>query len=188
MITDKKSYKFYLSEDKKALKVNKKMVIFEENSMLWLTDPIFKFQKLLRKLEYYENTMSPKEKKFFILYIVYLRKKFQKMSINLGISIPLNVFGYGLCILHYGNIVVSRHARVGNYCTLNSGINTCGKLDYGPYIGDNFYMGPGAKIIKPVKIGNNVSLGANSVLNKTFDNNNVILGGIPAKIIKQKGD
>lgn len=185
MITSKELYKLYLKEDKKALGIKSNHAILNKNSMIWLTDPIYKYQKLLRKLEYLENTLTEGKKRYLYLYLLYLRKKFQKKSIDLGITIPLNVFGYGLCILHYGSIVVSRHARIGNYCTINSGVNICGVENQGPYIGDKFYIGPGAKIIKPVKVGNNVSLGANSVLNKDYMEDNIVLAGIPAKIIKR---
>ena len=47
------------------------------------------------------------------------------------------------------------------------------------------YIGPGAKIIKPVHIGNNVSIGANAVVNKDVPDNCVV-AGVPAKIIKYK--
>ena len=51
-------------------------------------------------------------------------------------------------------------------------------------IGDNCYIGLGAKIFGSVKIGNNVIIGANSVVTKDIPDNCVV-GGIPAKVIKQ---
>ena len=54
-----------------------------------------------------------------------------------------------------------------------------------PVIGDDVYIGPGAKIFGDIAIGNNVSIGANAVVNKSFPDD-VIIAGIPAKIIKSK--
>ena len=54
----------------------------------------------------------------------------------------------------------------------------------GSVIGDNCYIGPGVKIVKPVKIGNNVVIGANAVVNKDIPDNTMV-AGIPAKAIKK---
>ena len=51
-------------------------------------------------------------------------------------------------------------------------------------IGDNCYMGLGAKIFGEVTIGNNVIIGANAVVVKDIPDNCVV-GGIPAKIIRK---
>jgi serine O-acetyltransferase len=51
--------------------------------------------------------------------------------------------------------------------------------------GDNVYIGPGAKIFGPIVIGNNVAIGANAVVNKSFQHNCTI-AGVPAKVISQK--
>ena len=53
----------------------------------------------------------------------------------------------------------------------------------GSVIGDNCYISPGVKIVKPVKIGNNVVIGANAVVNKDIPDNTMV-AGIPAKPIK----
>lgn len=55
----------------------------------------------------------------------------------------------------------------------------------GSVIGDNVYISPGVKIVKPVRIGNNVTIGANAVVNKDIPDNCVV-AGVPAKIIKIK--
>lgn len=187
MILDKKSYYMYLEEDKKALGAKTKYPFLKRNCMIWLTDPCWKFQKLLRKLEYLENTKMSNDgivKFIFTPYIIYLRWKFQKKSIALGLTIPLNVFGYGLCINHYGSIIVSRHAKIGNYCKINSACNICGD-GKSSIIGDHCELGPGVKIIKPVRIGSGVKIGANAVVNKDFNEDNIVIAGVPAKVVKR---
>lgn len=54
----------------------------------------------------------------------------------------------------------------------------------GSIIGDNCYISPGVKIIKPVHIGNNVMIGANAVVTKDIPDDCIVVG-IPAKIIKR---
>ena len=49
-------------------------------------------------------------------------------------------------------------------------------------IGDNVFIGAGAKIIYDVKVGNNVIIAAGAVVNKSIPSNSVY-GGIPAKFI-----
>ena len=43
------------------------------------------------------------------------------------------------------------------------------------------------KNLKDIKIGKNVAIAANAVVNKSYEENNITIGGIPSKIISQKG-
>ena len=52
-------------------------------------------------------------------------------------------------------------------------------------MGDNVYIAKGAIVFGGITIGNNVTIGANAVVNKPVPDNAVI-AGIPAKIIKIK--
>lgn len=52
------------------------------------------------------------------------------------------------------------------------------------YIGKNCWIGTGATILAGVHLGNNVVVGANSVVTKSFGDN-VIIAGNPAKIVKE---
>ena len=64
---------------------------------------------------------------------------------------------------------------------------TIGLKDFnknGPVIGDNVFIGAGAKIIGNIKIGNNVKIGANCVVVEDIpDNSTVVLN--KSKIIKR---
>jgi acetyltransferase-like isoleucine patch superfamily enzyme len=52
-------------------------------------------------------------------------------------------------------------------------------------IGRNCWIGAGSVILSGVKLGDNTIVGANSVVNKSFENGSVVIGGVPAKIIKE---
>ncbi|MFA0116638.1 serine O-acetyltransferase [Vibrio breoganii] len=101
---------------------------------------------------------------------------------KLSFSIPPNVFGPGLAIVHRGTIVVSGKAKIGEGCRIHVCVNigTNPNKEGAPKIGDNCYIGPGAKIYGNVTIGDNVKIGANSVVNKSFFDGNCTLVGIPA--------
>jgi len=108
------------------------------------------------------------------------------LSAKLGFSIPLNVFGPGLCIVHYGTVVVSVNAKVGANCRIHP--STCigaagGKME-APKIGDNVYIGPGAKLYGNIQIGNNIVIAPNAAVSSSFTENGILIGGVPAKKIK----
>lgn len=80
----------------------------------------------------------------------------------------------------YG-VFISKAAEIGNNCVIfqqvTIGSNTIqGSAKFGsPIIGNNVYIGCGAKIIGNVHIGNNVRIGANAVIVKDVPDNTVIV-------------
>ena len=108
-----------------------------------------------------------------------------------GIAIPFTTsIGRGFYIGHFGCIIVHRNTVIGRNCNLSHGV-TLGQANRGKNkgyatIGDNTYIGPGAKVIGAVSIGDNVAVGANCVVTKDVPNNAVV-AGVPAKIISYKG-
>ncbi|MDR2928118.1 MAG: serine acetyltransferase [Cytophagaceae bacterium] len=176
MITDKKSYKYCLERDMAAYGLKK--ISFLD---YWRIDTI-RFQRRLRKLEYLRNAGGKnifRRCRIFLLEIINHR-----LATRLGFSIPKNVFGPGLCIVHYGTITVNAKAKVGENCRIHPS-TSIGDYNGVPRIGNNVYIGPGAKLFGNITIGNNVAIGANSVVNKDIPDN-VTIGGVPAKIISHK--
>lgn len=51
-------------------------------------------------------------------------------------------------------------------------------------IGNNVWIGTNVVILPGVTIGNNVTIGAGSVVTKSFEKDNIVIAGNPAKIIK----
>lgn len=106
---------------------------------------------------------------------------------KLGFTIPPNTFGPGLSIAHYGTIVVNPNARIGANCRIHVGVNigtAKGTEAQAPTIGDGSYIGPGAKIFGPVVLGNDVTIGANAVVNRSFPDGECTLVGIPARPVQ----
>lgn len=52
-------------------------------------------------------------------------------------------------------------------------------------IGKGFYVGSGARVISDINLSDDITVGANSVVNRSFEQNGVLLTGIPATIKKQ---
>lgn len=182
MIKTKEQYRDYINQDKIARGIQ--LVSFRQKAKDFIyRDPTWKFQKILRKTEFYFNK---KKNLFEWLYYYYLEYRFKKISIKLGFSIPKNVFGPGLAIPHYGLIVVNSRTSIGKNCRIHVGVNigASGGKPEAPTIGNNVYIGPGAKIYGNIKIANNIAIAANASVGKSFDEENIIIGGIPAKKIK----
>jgi serine O-acetyltransferase len=115
----------------------------------------------------------------------------KRCEYRFGISIAYNTeIGHGLYIGHFGGIVISNDAKIGNNCNINQGVTIGstygGKHPGTPVIGDNVYLGPGSKVIGDITIGNNVAIGANSVVTSSIPDNAVV-AGVPGRVISDKG-
>ena len=182
MIRSKDDYLKYMEADRIALSRPARTIM---NSSMAIINPdyIWNFQRLLRRLEYLKNVKS--NGLLYKIIYMYLRLKFKRMSLKLGFSIPENVFGPGLAIVHYGTIVVNKNSRVGANCRIHADTNigASGGTDRAPCIGDNVYLAPGVKILGDIQIPNNTALGANAVVNKSFKEEGTLIAGVPAKVI-----
>ena len=137
---------------------------------------IKKFMVLLRKSEYYYNSNNLYNK--IIYYLIQTRMS--RLSTKLGFYIPINVFDKGLYIPHCGSIVVNPNTKCGKFCLLHNNV-VIGHLNgKAPTIGNNVFIGPGAKIFGDIIIADNIWIGANSVVTKSFMEPNVVIAGIPA--------
>lgn len=178
MIQSKKDYKNYLNADKIALgkKYNFPKIIGDE---------IWQFQRLMRKTEYYKNCSKNVIMK---IYSKWLQYRYYKKRLKLGFSIPLNVFGPGLSIAHYGTIVVNGNAKIGKNCRIQecTTIGATNGSKKAPVLGDNIFIGSGARIIGDISIANDIAIGANAMVNKNFEEPGITIAGVPAKKISDK--
>jgi len=102
--------------------------------------------------------------------------------------------GAGLNVYHPHDIVIGAAVRIGENVTICNGV-TLGartlrdqdviknKYERYPIIGNNVTIFSGAKVLGPIKIGDNSIIGANSVVNSSFPANSVIAGN-PARLIR----
>ena len=176
VIKSREDFRVFVEADCRSLGLKNQRNLFMRNEILT-------FQIRLRRLEYAMNcSKNP-------LRVLYRRFLFRKTSIRLGFSISPNTFGPGLAIAHRGTIVVNGGARIGANCRIHVGVNIgteAGKTDAAPKIGDDCYIGPGAKIFGPISIGDASVIGANAVVNKSFPDGNQTLAGVPAIVVSGK--
>lgn len=146
---------------------------------------IQRYLKELRYVEYHKNADN-KTRYAWHFFI------FKRLSWKLHFTIYPGTIGPGLCIYHVGGFLhVGKNVRIGNNYTLLPGVVFGNKdmenIDQPVEVGDNCFFGLNAKIFGPLKIGNNVIVGANSVVTKDIPDN-AIVGGVPARIIRYKSD
>jgi serine O-acetyltransferase len=145
---------------------------------------VWRYQRILRHLEYRINSGANP------ISVIVARLLHRRLGRQLGFTIPPNVFGPGLSIAHYGTIVVNPGARIGANCRLHVDVNigtAAGEQTAAPTIGDNCYIGPGAKLFGPIEIGPGTAIGANAVVAQSFPAGNITLGGVPARQISDRG-
>ncbi|WP_277612593.1 serine O-acetyltransferase [Aequorivita vitellina] len=96
----------------------------------------------------------------------------------------------GFVIRHIGGIIIGGKTKIGKNCEIRQGVTfggNLGKEKYGttqPILGDNILIGAGAKILGPIKIGNNCIIGANAVVVSDIPEDSVA-GGIPARVLRK---
>ena len=95
-------------------------------------------------------------------------------------SYRLRLLTGGLRIPHLNGIVISPVSKIGEDCVIfhqvTLGVNGRKSLDRGPVLGDRVSVGAGAKIIGPVCIGNDVTIGANAVVSKNVPEGSTVVG------------
>ncbi len=190
MILTKSDLENYIEQDRLMNNEDDKVRrrgIFLRVKQLLTPNLVLKYLLFLRKSEYYINRNQAKHSIWNEVCALYWRYKLRNLGIKLGYSIPINVVGAGLSLPHYGTIVVSANARIGNNCRLHVGVNigASGGNPKAPQIGNNVYIGPGAILFGDIKISDNVTIGANATVNRSCERENVVLAGSPAIIVKE---
>lgn len=150
-------------------------------------DDIWKYQRALRHHEYWTARPSGL---LTLLPRFFWRYRYYKLGILLNFEIPPFVAGPGLSLAHRGPVIVNPHARIGRNCRIHSCVNigtAAGTQDQAPTIGDDCYLGPGAKLFGAIEIAAGTAVAAQAVVNRSCLEANVTLGGIPATIISRKG-
>lgn len=121
---------------------------------------------------------------FKLIYIVFV-------EIPFNVELPFGVnIGEGLRLNHTYGIVLNSNVIIGKNCTIfqqvTIGAVECkGITDKAPQLGDNVYIGAGAKILGDIIIGDNVKIGANAVVTKDVPSNSTVVGN-PMKIISKE--
>lgn len=110
-----------------------------------------------------------------------------------GIEIhPGARIGKGFFIDHGMGVVIGETTEIGDNVTLYQGVTLGGtgkeKGKRHPTLGNNIVVGSGAKILGPLKIGDNAKIGAGAVVLKDVPPNSTVVG-VPGKaVVREKVD
>jgi serine O-acetyltransferase len=177
MIRSRADFLAYLEADRLALGRESVPPLF------LIQDPIWFFQRLLRRLEYYTNCRSGA---LWWLMRMWLKFQMKRSRLLLGFNIPLNTIGPGLALMHEGDILIHQNARIGSNARMNIGVVIGIGLteEAVPVIGDHVVIEPGAKIFGGVTLADWTHVGANAVVNRSVTEPGLIIAGVPAKVVK----
>ncbi len=119
-------------------------------------------------------------------YISEIARELTGIEIHPGAEIGSEFF-----IDHGTGCVIGETTEIGNNVTIFSGVVLGGTniapIKRHPTLGDNVVVGTGAKILGPINIGDNVKIGANSVVVTDVPPNSVVVG-VPGKVVTREGE
>lgn len=134
-----------------------------------------------------EKIFEPSVPRFLKMYYkLYIRRINLKYNADINFCSDQGNNFKGRPILGHGlnGIVIAGGAKIGKNCEISHQV-TIGRSKNGvPTIGNNVYIGPGAKIFGNIKVGNNVRIGANCVVFENVPDNATVVLQRPRVIIK----
>lgn len=114
-------------------------------------------------------------------------RQYQRYAKRLGYVIGDGVLGEDVILYHRGSIIINPDARVGAGCKFHGdcclGVAHTGARGC-PTLGKNVDVGFGARILGDIYIADNIVIGANSVVTKSFCEPGIVIAGIPARKIR----
>jgi|WetSurMetagenome_2_1015567.scaffolds.fasta_scaffold00011_12 serine O-acetyltransferase len=141
-----------------------------KNLFIGLRSQGFRYMFFKRKLE----ACKRKGIRWLLLKIV-LRHYTYKYGFQIGAKI-----GRGFYIGHFGTIVISSEAVIGENCNVASGVTIGvtrrGKEKGAPVVGNNVWIGTNAVIVGGIKIGNNVLVAPGAFVNFSVPDNSIVIG------------
>ena len=135
------------------------------------------FNKFIKLKKRIVNAKTPINKWWYL-------RKYNLIMYKNNTVIPFDaIIGENLVMPHgLSGVFISQGAKIGNNCvifqqvTIGSNTLSDSKKKGSPIIGNNVYIGAGARIIGNVKIGNNVRIGANAVVVTDIPDNCTVVG------------
>ncbi len=109
---------------------------------------------------------------------------FNKLNTMFGGCIIGRGADFGPCfiLVHADGVVINGAVRGGRNVMIEHQVTIGAERQKAPILGDNIFVGAGAKIIGPVSVGNGVKVGANAVVVKDVPDGATAVG-VPARYI-----
>ena len=138
--------------------------------------------KSIAAYQYHSDRRGPWHK--LMRRIAHARHLFWSIVTQSDIA-PQAKLGSGLMLPHPNGVVIHEDAVIGADCMIMQQV-TIGMIgeDCVPRLGNNVYVGAGAKIIGKVNIGDGARIGANAVVTQDVPANYTAVG-IPARLLER---
>lgn len=166
----------YIKEQIKVIKMRDPAITSSFEALLY---PSFK------ALVYYKIAHYLYKRKHYLIARFLSERAKRKTGIEIH---PGATIGKGLFIDHGTGVVIGETAIIKDNVTMFHGVTLGGtgkeKGKRHPTIGNNVFIGCGAKILGNIEIGDNTKIGANAVILKNTPAN-VTIVGIPGNIVKK---
>jgi serine O-acetyltransferase len=94
-------------------------------------------------------------------------------------------FGPGFVLIHSLGVVINGSVRGGSGVKIEHQVTIGAERRQSPVIGDDVFIGAGAKIVGPVKVGDGARIGANAVVVHDVPPHSTVVG-IPARVVRQR--
>jgi len=163
--------------------------VFRDELLQWIKvlrinhkSEFFSFQWLFKNKPEYRSLLY-----FRMGGVKRLLKLMYREQNNLHFEVKSDIIGNGLVFQH-GYSTIINVEKMGINCQIWQNV-TIGKERPGgkkPIIGNNVRIFTGAVVVGDITIGDNVTIGANAVVNKSVPENCVVVG-IPARIVRKNG-
>lgn len=149
---------------------------------------LFRYMRNLRLLEETKRKMG-RARFLYLIPFCFRFLKHRRLSVKYDIWIAPFSVGRGFHMTHLGYRRIDSFVKIGENCTVLPGV-LFGKKKPGIEhsvinVGNNCYIGAGATILGPCTIGNNVTIAAGAVVCTDFPEDNIVIGGVPAVILKR---
>lgn len=160
---------------------------------------MYKTLSYLRRLRYLEyldykikTVSNPILKRIFICIHYFLKQNWMRLGVKTNLDIGINSIDEGVLIYHNANgVVINENSHIGmncefhgNNCVGNDGI----EIHKAPKIGNNVHFGVGACVLGDITIADGIWIAAGAIVVSSFLEPNIVIGGVPAKKIKNRNE
>ena len=91
-------------------------------------------------------------------------------------------FGPGFVLVHSLGVVINTSVKGGGHVVIEHQVTIGAEKDTAPTLGDNVFIGAGAKVLGDIRLGSNVKVGANAVVLEDVPDGATV-AGVPARIV-----
>jgi serine O-acetyltransferase len=95
-------------------------------------------------------------------------------------------FGPGFVLIHATGVVINGEVRGGRNVFVEHQVTVGAEGRQSPVLGDDVFIGAGAKVIGSIRVGDGAKIGANAVVVKDVEAHTTVVG-VPARCVRRRG-